>query len=442
MRILITIIFIPTQEIQVMDTLIRNHYNNSLVIPSIGIIQPKTVLAMPCNSSNSTISSTSSILGVEMNSKYDGNRNTEYNNKYGANRKNNYNNTKYNKKSESNVTFNPFNTATVLGMRTMMVMMMMMIIIIIRLIGLILMIMMMMMTMSILIMMILLFTAIDGCGGNDKYYKHYLYNNYTVGNLQTDRLLRALSLQHRWTVPYQQDVDDDNDINIDDDGDDDDDYNAGGGESSLKITSSSRHDGDGGCGGGGEAHYSKVTNPAENNGNLHHGNSVYKRDDIGSSRYEHDKSIVIDDDKSTVIDDKWGLHAYYDQMNLISTNNTGSIIHSNSNASSSGSSDHHRNQQYHVHSDDHNAAVAHDPSEIDIDIDNVDNDNNSIDHDDMKVDPAEIDIDIEFDVIVDNSGNVDVDDSGENGDGNSHQISTSIDCIQTNFDTNAIDLDD
>ena len=102
-----------------MDTLIRNHYNNSLVIPSIGIIQPKTVLAMPCNSSNSTSSSSSisSVLGVEMNSKYDGNRNY---NKYGANRKNNNNNTKYNKKSESNVTFNPFNTATALGMRTMM----------------------------------------------------------------------------------------------------------------------------------------------------------------------------------------------------------------------------------------------------------------------------------------------------------------------------------
>jgi len=307
--------------------------------------------------------------------------------------------------------------------------------------------MMMMMTMSILIMMsILLFTVIDGCGGNDKHYKHYLYYNYTVGNLQTDRLLRALSLPHRWTVPCQQAVDDDNYINIDDgnyiniDDGDDDDYNAGGGESSLKITGSSRHAGDGEGGGGGEAHYSsdlisKVTNPAENNGNLHHGNSVYKRDDIGSSRYEHDKSTVIDDDKSTVIDDKWGLHAYYDQINLISTNNT------NSNASSS-SGDHHRNQHYHVHSDDYNAAVAHDPSEIDIDIDNDDNDNNSIDHDDMKVDPAEIDIDIEFDVIVDDSGDVDVDDSCENSDGNSHQISTSIDCIKTKFDTNAIELDD
>ena len=258
---------------------------------------------------------------------------------------------------------------------------------------------------------------------------------YTLGNLQTDHLLRALGLQHRWTVPCQQDKDDDNYINIDDN---DDDYNAGG-ESSLKITSSSRHAGDGEGGDG--AHYSKFTNPAENNGNLHHGNSIYKRDDIGSSRYEHYKSVVIDDDKSTVIDDKWGLHAYYDQMNLISINNTGSIIHSNSNASSSSSSDYHRNQQYNVHSDDHNAAVAHDPSEIDIDIDNVDNDNNSIDHDDMKADPAEIDIDIDFDVIVDNSGDGDVDE-GENGDGNSHQISTSIDCIKTNFDTNAIDLDD
>jgi hypothetical protein len=278
----------------------------------------------------------------------------------------------------------------------------------------------------------MLFAVIDG---------YYLYYNYTVGNPQTDRLLRALGLQHRWTVPCQQDIDDDNYINIDDG--DDDDYNAGG-ESSLKISSSSRHAGNGEGGGGTKPHYSsdlisKVTNPAENNGNLHR-----DRDDIGNSRYEHDKSIVIDDNKSIVIDDKWGLHAYYDQMNLIPTNSAGSSMHSKSNASSS-SSDHHRNQQYHVHSDDHNAAAAHDPSEIDIDNDNDDNDNHSIDHGDMKVDPAEIDIDINFDVIVDNSGDVDVDhdvNGDENGDGNSHQISTSIDCIMTKFDTNAIDLDD
>ena len=86
-----------------MDVLVRRNYNNSLVIPTIDIIQPTTVFAMLCNTSNNFNSNNT------RNNFNNDSSSTGYD-KYGGNNK-----SKNLQKNKTMDLFNPSTTATVIG---------------------------------------------------------------------------------------------------------------------------------------------------------------------------------------------------------------------------------------------------------------------------------------------------------------------------------------